>query len=56
MIPHKKSKNHRTLTAEQKEHNHRVNSTPVRVEHSIGFCCKLVTQKYQFSQEQEVTE
>ena len=36
MIPHKKSKNHRILTAEQKEHNHRVNSTRVRVEHSIG--------------------
>ena len=36
MIPHKRSKNHRTLTAEQKEHNHRVNSTRMRVEHSIG--------------------
>ena len=36
MIPHKRSKNHRTLTAEQKEHNHLVNSTRVRVEHSIG--------------------
>ena len=36
MIPHKKSKNHRILTAEQKEHNHLVNSTRVRVEHSIG--------------------
>ena len=36
MIPHKRTKNHRVLTAEQKEHNHRVNSTRVRVEHSIG--------------------
>ena len=36
MIPHKRSKNHRILTAEQKEHNHLVNSTRVRVEHSIG--------------------
>ena len=36
MIPHKRSKNHRTLTAEQKKHNHRVNSTRMRVEHSIG--------------------
>ena len=36
MIPHKRSKNHWLLTAEQKEHNHRVNSTRVRVEHSIG--------------------
>ena len=35
MIPHKKSKNHRILTAEQKEHNHMVNSTQIRVEHSI---------------------
>ena len=31
MIPHKRSKNHRILTAEQKEHNHLVNSTRVRV-------------------------
>ena len=30
-FPHK-----RFLTAEQKEHNHLVNSTRVRVEHSIG--------------------
>ena len=36
MIPHQRSKNHRILTAEQKEHNHQVNSTRVRVEHSIG--------------------
>ena len=36
MIPHKRSKNHRILTAEQKEHNHLINSTRVRVEHSIG--------------------
>ena len=36
MIPHKRSKNRRTLTAEQKEHNHTVNSTRVLVEHSIG--------------------
>ena len=36
MIPYKRSKNHRILTAEQKEHNHLVNSTRVRVEHSIG--------------------
>ena len=36
MIPHKRSKNHRILTAEQKEHNHLVNSTRVLVEHSIG--------------------
>ena len=36
MIPHKRSKNHRVLNAEQKEHNHLVNSTRVRVEHSIG--------------------
>ena len=36
MIPHKRSKNHRILTAEQKEHNHLVNSTRVRVEDSIG--------------------
>ena len=36
MIPHKRSENHRILTAEQKEHNHLVNSTRVRVEHSIG--------------------
>ena len=36
MIPHKRYKNHRTLTAEQKEYNHLVNSTRVRVEHSIG--------------------
>ena len=36
MIPHKRSKNHRILTAEQKEHNHLVNSIRVRVEHSIG--------------------
>ena len=36
MIPHKRSKNHHNLTAEQKEHNHLVNSTRVLVEHSIG--------------------
>ena len=36
MIPHKRSKNHRILTAEQKAYNHLVNSTRVRVEHSIG--------------------
>ena len=36
MIPHRRSKNHRILTAEQREHNHLVNSTRVRVEHSIG--------------------
>ena len=36
MIPHKRSRNHRILTAEQKEHNHLVNSIRVRVEHSIG--------------------
>ena len=36
MIPHKRSKNHRILTAEQKEHNHLVNSARVRVVHSIG--------------------
>ena len=36
MIPHKRSKNHRILTAEQKVHNHLVNSTQVRVEHYIG--------------------
>ena len=36
MIPHKKTKNHRILTAEQKGHKRLVNSTRVRVEHSIG--------------------
>ena len=36
MIPHKRTKNHRTLTAVQKEHNRLVNSTRMRVEHSIG--------------------
>ncbi len=36
MIPYKRSKKHRTLTVEQKEHNHLVNSTRVLVEHSIG--------------------
>ena len=36
MIPHKKSKEHRTLTAKQKEHNRKVNTTRIRVEHSIG--------------------
>ena len=36
MIPYKRSKKHRILTAEQKAHNHLVNSTRVRVEHSIG--------------------
>ena len=36
MIPYKRSKKHRILTAEQKVHNHLVNSTRVRVEHSIG--------------------
>ena len=32
MIPHKRSKNHRILTAEQEEHSHLVNSTRVRVQ------------------------
>ena len=36
MISCKRSKSHRILTAEQKEHSHLVNSTRVRVEHSIG--------------------
>ena len=36
MIPYKRSKNHRILTAEQKAHNHLVNSTKVLVKHSIG--------------------
>ena len=36
MIPHKRTKNHRTLTAVQKEHNRLVNSTRVQVEYSIG--------------------
>ena len=36
MIPYKRSKNHRILTAEQKAHNHLVNSTRVLVEHTIG--------------------
>ena len=36
MIPYKRSKKHRILTAEQKAHNHLVNSTRVLVEHSIG--------------------
>ena len=36
MIPYKRSKNHRILTAEQKAHNHLVNSTRVLVKHSIG--------------------
>ena len=36
MIPHKRSKNHQILTAEQKAHNHLVNSTRVPVKHSIG--------------------
>ena len=36
MIPHRRTKNHRILTAEQKRHSRRVNSTMVRVEHSIG--------------------
>ena len=36
MIPHRRTKNHRILTAEQKGHSRRVNSTRVRVEHSIG--------------------
>ena len=35
MIPHKRFKNHRILTAEQKKHNHLVNSTRARVERSI---------------------
>lgn len=35
MIPHRRIKNRRILTAEQKEHNHTVNSTRVLVEHSI---------------------
>ena len=33
MIPYKRSKKHRILTAEQKAHNHLVNSTRVLVEH-----------------------
>ena len=36
MIPYKRSKKHRILTVEQKAHNHLVNSTRVRVEHTIG--------------------
>ena len=36
MIPYKRSKNRRILTAEQKAHSHLVNSTRVLVEHSIG--------------------
>ena len=36
MIPHKKSVKHRTLTAEQKEHNSKVNATRISVEHAIG--------------------
>ena len=36
MIPYKRSKKHRILTAEQKAHNHLVNSTRVLVGHSIG--------------------
>ena len=36
MIPHRRTKNHRILTAEQKGHSRRVNSTRVRVEHSTG--------------------
>ena len=36
MIPYKRSKNHRILTAEQREHDYLVNSTRVRVEHSVG--------------------
>ena len=36
MIPHKRSKRHRVLTAGQKEHNHPVSSARVLVEHSIG--------------------
>ena len=33
MISHKRIKNHRILTAGQKEHSHMVNSIRVRVEH-----------------------
>ena len=36
IIPHKKTKNHRIMTAEQKGHNHLINSARMRVEHSIG--------------------
>ena len=34
--PHKKTKNHKRFTKEEKEHNHAVNSARVKVEHSIG--------------------
>ena len=36
MIPYKKSKNRRIMTAEQKKHNYLVNSTRVLVKHFIG--------------------
>ena len=34
--PHKKTKNHKRFTKEEKEHNHKINSARVKVEHSIG--------------------
>ena len=48
MIPYKRSKKHRILTVEQKAHNHLVNSTRVRVEHSIGRikCYARLTDPY----------
>ena len=36
MIPRKKTKNHKILTEEQKEHSRLASSTRVRVKHSIG--------------------
>ena len=36
MIPHKKTKNYKILTEEQRGHSRLVSSTRVRVEHSIG--------------------
>ena len=36
MITHKRSKNRRTLTDKQREHNNLVNSTRIMVEHYIG--------------------
>ena len=36
MTPYKRSKERPTLTAEQKEHNRKVNSTRMPVEHAIG--------------------
>ena len=48
MIPYKRSKKHRILTVEQKAHNHIVNSTRVRMEHSIGRikCYARLTDPY----------